>query len=421
MLRCAKTAFLLLILSLPFMKPAILVGGLAVTATDVLFLVSAAALAGAILAGTAKLRWNAFYAVLAIYFAAMLVSALGSAQPGRSALKLASQAYLLSLPVLAFALVDSREQLRAAFQWWLAATAVVAGLGTLAVLLFALGADGPLLDYALHPYGTLPPGNYPRLEATFAFPAMLCNYLTVSLMILLVAWRLGWVGPLHFYALAAMIGVTAAFSLTPGLGGMFLALGLWLFVELQDRAPRVAVTGLWAGGLAALLFVLAATVTPIVHPTAPFLIDIPGVAQDFAPAVRLMTWIDAAQRFVEHPLTGAGIGTDAVAVRYVGPSGKVHLLTDAHNVFLNIAVQCGLLGLSAMILLIVKVARATGRLRLDGYNFVRLGLGLAWLNAFVYQGLTGSYEDARHLWLLLGLLLAGIRFEVRECSRSQSL
>ncbi len=163
-----------------------------------------------------------------------------------------------------------------------------------------------------------------------------------------------------------------------------------------------------------MLFVLAAMVTPIIHPTAPFLINFPGVAQDFAPAVRLMNWMDAAHRFVEHPLIGTGIGTHAAWVYYVDPSGILHRQTDAHNVFLNFAVQCGLIGLSAMILLIVQVARMTGRLRLDGHNVIRLGLGLAWLNAFVYHGLTGSYEDARHLWVLLGLLLAATRFEAER-------
>ena len=414
MLRLAKTAFLLLIFSLPFMKHGVLAGGLGIIPADALFLVAAAAFGVAVVTGKAQVRWNAPYTVLALYLTAMLVSLMGSVEPQSAALKLASQVYLLSLPVLAYCLLDSRDELRRVFRWWLAATAIVAGLGALAVLMFALGVRGPLLDYALHPFGTLPPGNYPRIESTFAFPAMLCNYLTVSLMILLVSRRMGWVGAASFHMLAAVIGVTAAFSLTPGLGGMFLAVALWLYVDWKERAPGLARASLAAGGLAALLFVLIAAVTPIIHPTAPFLIQLPFLNQDVAPAVRMMTWIDAAQRFTEQPLIGAGIGSDAVSVRYVDPSGSLHLLTDAHNVFLNFGVQCGLLGLAAMLLLIVQVARATGPLRLDGHNVIRLGLGLAWLNAFVYQGLTGSYEDARHLWLLLGLLLASIRLEMRE-------
>ena len=43
---------------------------------------------------------------------------------------------------------------------------------------------------------------------------------------------------------------------------------------------------------------------------------------------------------------------------------------------------------------------------------VAIALAIAWLDAFVYQGLTGSYEDARHLWVLLGLFLASYRIAV---------
>ena len=216
MLRLAKIAFWLLIFSLPFAKPIASVGGLAVTATDVLFVVTAGAFAIALTTGAASVRWSAFYWFLLIYFAAMLVSALRSADPERSAIKLSSQAYLIALPVLAHSLIDVPADLRTALRYWLAATALVAGLGTLAVLTFALGIGGPLLEFALHPFGTLPPGNYLRLNATFSSPAMLCNYLTVSLLILLVARRLGWVGPATFYLMLAAAAVTALFTLTPG-------------------------------------------------------------------------------------------------------------------------------------------------------------------------------------------------------------
>jgi O-antigen ligase len=91
-------------------------------------------------------------------------------------------------------------------------------------------------------------------------------------------------------------------------------------------------------------------------------------------------------------------------------------MTDAHNVFLNFAAQTGLVGLAAMLAIVLHVARRTFPLRLQGFGAVRVMLGLTWLNAFVYQGLTGSYEDARHLWLLLGLLIAAERLETNEAA-----
>lgn len=417
MLRIAKTAFLLLVFSLPLMKPDLVVGGLPATATDLLFLVAASALGVAVLRGKARLRADPLHSVLLVYFAAMLVSVLAAQDPARAWLKLATQAYLLCLPLLASSLIGSIDELRSVVRAWLAASAVTAAIGALTALLFAAGVQQPLWGYALHEFGSLPPGDYPRLESTFRYPAMLCNYLTVSLMLLLVARHLGWIGSAAFWLLLAAISLTAFLTLTPGLGGIFLALGLWGFLLLREKAPGAALAALAAGSAAALAFLFAAALTPFLHPTAPFLVEVPLLGRELAPSVRMMTWIDAAHRFLEQPLLGLGIGADAAAVDYRAPSGKVHRLTDAHNVFLNFAAQTGLVGLAAMLLLIVHVAKRTGALRLGEANALPLALGLAWLIAFVYEGLTGSYEDARHLWLLLGLLIAAIRLKPQDASR----
>ena len=227
MLRIAKIGFLLMVFSLPFMKPAIAVQNFAVTSTDVLFLLTTACLMIAMARGEVRLSWDKLYGVLLAFFAVMLLSALTADDPGRARFKLATQLYLLSLPLLAATLVTNREELRAVFGTWLAATAITAAIGSLTVLLFAVGVERPLGGYAQHGTGTLPPGNYTRIESTFDYPAMLCNYLTVSISILLLSRHFGWVSSITGWLLFAMIAVTAAFSLTPGLGGVFLALGLW--------------------------------------------------------------------------------------------------------------------------------------------------------------------------------------------------
>lgn len=409
MLRLAKISFLLLIFSLAFMKGAVPIAGFLATSTDVLFLVTAAALGVAVLAGDVRLRWDPFYALLIVYFAAMAASVAVSAQPDRSLFKLATQAYLLSLPVLGATLIESIDDLRTVFRVWLAASAVPALMGTLTVVMFFLGVDRSLLDYPLHEFGTLPPGNYPRVEATFLHPAMFCNYLTVSLIILLAGQQVGWVGKLAFRFLFGVIMLAALFTLTPGLGGVFLAVGIWTYLRLRARKRLQALASLAAGGFTALLFVLSAMVTPIIYPTAPFLIHLPGL--DVAPAVRMLTWLDSAKAILHHPWLGSGIGTDAAAIPFVVPSGEAHFLTDAHNVFLNIAAQTGLIGLAALVLLILGVARKTGPLTLEFPGILRVAIGIAWLIAFAYEGLTGSYEDSRHLWVLLGLLLASARLD----------
>lgn len=411
MVKLAKAVLLLLVFSLPFAEPGIVVGGLRATATDFLFLIVAAALAVALVSGEATLRWSNSFAVLAAYLAAMLASVLVAGTLAEASLKLASQLYLLALPVLVVALIDNRDDLRRLTRVWLAGTAVCAAVGVFALILFAVGVDRAAIDFALHGFGTLPPGAYPRLDATFSHPAMLCNYLTVSLAILLVCLRLQWIGRATGYSLLGAILVTAAFTITPGLGGIAALLGAWLFVELKSRLPKVAIACLTLGGMLAVAFFAVSVVTPVLHPTAPFLIYLPGLDSPLAPSVRLMAWLEAGRSVLDQPIFGAGLGADPIVVDYVAPSGERHVLTDAHNVFLNIAMHNGLVGLAAVLALIVFVVRQMRPLRFTEASTIRLGLGFAWLNAFAYQGLTGSYEDARHLWLLFGLLLVAIRFE----------
>ena len=346
----------------------------------------------------------------------MAVSVVASDDPLRSALKLVTQIYLLSIPILVCSIVRDEATLRSIVRWWLVGTAVVAVVAIASLLLFAAAADHPLLNYTRYRFGTLSPGNYPRLRLTFLNANLACNYLTVSLMMLMAARHLNWVGRMPFLVLLTGIMVAAATTISPGLGGIGLALGLWLWLLLgaQHRvAGRLALAG---GALLALIFVAAMAVTPILHPTAPFLIRVPIFDVQLAPSGRLMIWIDAARNFLAEPLLGRGIGSDAVTVRFLDPSGNLQRLTDAHNVFLSIAVQCGLVGLASLLAL---VTHATGRtmplgLPQSAAGVIRIAVGLGFLNGFVYHGLGGAYEDARHLWFALGLLLASARLERDE-------
>jgi O-antigen ligase len=106
------------------------------------------------------------------------------------------------------------------------------------------------------------------------------------------------------------------------------------------------------------------------------------------------------------PPTGSGLGTAVANVVFQNSDGSWSVLTDAHNTFLNVAAQAGLPALIAMIAIVVVVLRR-GFIKLESSDFYVLrGLIIAFLAAFVYDGMTGSFEDARHLWILIGLILA---------------
>lgn len=406
----ARAALLVFVFTLPFAKHGVSIAGLSATPSDAAFLITAALAAIALLRGEIIVRRSALFAILAYYLVAISLSLLVSDTFGQGAVKFASQLYLLSLPPLAYALIDDRDDLRRLLRTWLAATAVVTIIAAVTLILFFTGIDPRHIAYALHGFGTLPPGPYPRLEATFSHPAMLCNYLTVSLVILIACRDQTWIGRAPALMLAALILLSAAFTITPGLGGIALVIGIALYRHFRRTAHLLALASLSAAGIAAAAFVLAATVTPLIHPSAPFLVHLPGLDAPLAPSVRLMAWIDAARSITRAPLFGAGPSVDPIAVAYVAPSGIRHVVTDAHNVYLNVAMHIGLVGLSAILLLVWWVARQVGRIWRAPQS-TGDWLAFAWLNAFAYQGLTGSYEDARHLWLLLGLMIAAYRVD----------
>lgn len=405
----AQPLLLLLIFSLAFMQPPVPLLRFLAVPTDFIFVALAALWAALVVTGRASLRWDRAYLFIAIYLAAMLVSVPGSESVRSSGVKLLTQLYLAGLAVIVSTLVENEAQLRSAVRAWLAGTAVVGAVAVLALILFAVDPASPILQPASSVKGTLPPGDYPRLQMTFMNPNMACNYLTVSLLLLLAARRVGWIGRTPFVLLLASTLIAAVATISPGIGGIALGLGLWAWLVLSNRdAARFS---LLLGVVAAILFVAAMAVTPILHPTAPYLIHMPLLDMTLAPSGRLMIWTDAVHNFLAHPLTGRGIGVDPVLVHYLDPSGVYETSTDAHNVFLSIAVQCGVVGLAAFLLLAREMIARTFPLRVDGdaSTIVRTGVGAGLLIALLYEGLGGSFEDSRHLWAAFGLLLASDR------------
>jgi O-antigen ligase len=139
------------------------------------------------------------------------------------------------------------------------------------------------------------------------------------------------------------------------------------------------------------------------YSSASFSFKLPGLE----PSSRLLVWSDAFKTFTEDPITGKGIGQPVSGIIYQNTEGSTSLLTDAHNIFLSVGAQSGLIGLAAILALVLYMLRVSFGAGMNKERSLILnGLGLAFLSAFVYQGLTGSFEDARHLWVLIGMIPA---------------
>lgn len=392
--KVSAVALVALVVALPLMKPAI--AG-PVLLPDLAFLLLIAAIAFDWARERIEPRPETAFLVLAVYVAALAPSILASPDPGQSAFKLATTGYLAALAAATLIAARDPAVLKRAVLAWLGITGALVLLALASIAAFAVTPGNALYAYASFHLGTLPPGHYPRLALTFLNANMACNYLAVSLGLLFVAKREAWLSPGSARLLGAGIFLAALTTLSPGLGGIALVLGTGIWLLRESRLALVA------GGAIALAALFVAAFTPIVHPTAPFTFTVLGTDIVLAPSGRFLVWSAALDTFLSHPLIGNGIGADPLTVHYADPSGFMQVLTDAHNVILSIAAQTGLVGLAGLALLI------TFAVKLGRSNRIALGLSLTFLNAFLYQGLTGAFEDTRHLWVLLGLLMAAAR------------
>jgi O-antigen ligase len=398
---------LILIFATPLMKPA--VSG-KIIAADLIFVVLAVTVSIEVLAGLRRLGWITGYGPLLVYLAGLGCSLMATSEPEASLFKFSTEFYLVGLAAVCSLLVDDEEKLRRAIFAWLAATALLCMIAVLSLMAFATGWAGWLLDYSSFGFGSLPPGDYTRLALTFFNANMACNYLTIGVALAFVSRRLGYIARLPFTLVLIGITIASLSTISPGLGGVALVASLCVWRARRQRSPRLASAMLGLGILVAGLFIVALALTPFAHSTAPFVIHLPGRLTLY-PAPRLMTWIAALRQFATHPLVGIGIGIDPVHVGYANPSGY-EVLTDAHNLFLSIAAQCGiagLIGVGAIIYFVIVRTRppsAGGR-----GQAARFLLGATFLDVFAYQGLGGSFEDTRHVWLLLGLVIAANRID----------
>lgn len=373
---------------------------LVVTMSDFVFVGAALAWILAVVNGRTGIRWSPFYRPLGLYFGAILASVIASADPGRSAVKLCAEAYLIGLAVLTFNLVTSLSLMRETLRAWLVGTGLTVFAGLLGIGLFYLGLKARTVNPMLSIFGSLPHGDYPRIQALFANPNMLCTFLVVSLMFVLAMRALRWLGFWSSCVLTLGIWITSIFTASPGLGGLFLSTGFWIWVRLKrTRATRVGQWCLAGSGLVALVFLAATTISPVSLGHGTLRVE---------PSSRVLAWQSAFATFRRQPLFGRGVGMEVASVHSLNVNGEDEYVTDAHNVWLSLAGQEGILGLLAFASIVYYLVR--GVLPIDPSNtphaIMKTALAAAFLGGFLYPSLSGSFENTRHVWILFGLLAA---------------
>lgn len=390
-LRASRRLLLVGIAMLPLQWSVVGAFGHGLLPADLLFALAIGMRGIAWLGRGAPLRVTGFHGWVLAYVLALGASCLVSANPVSSVGKWVGVVYLALLGCLVFDLAGEMRFVRRLVLVWMFAAAVTAVFSVVAIIGFYATPGQAWLQPLLSHYGSLPAGPYPRVRSVFANANMLCNYLTVAVCLLLAARSLGWVGRGAAAAMLGLLLVAAVATISPGLGGIALALALWGWWSMREQSPELARGSLFAGSLVAVL-VLAGMWVNLAAPLE-------------EPSVRWLIWQDAWQTWLRHPWLGVGVGQDVVGVAYVTPSGVEQRLTDAHNMWLNIAGQAGLLGVAGLLGLCAWLLRAAWQPAMQGDALVA-ACAIAFVAAFLYQGMAGSFEDARHLWVLMGLLAA---------------
>jgi hypothetical protein len=407
-LKIAKWLFLFLVVSLPLVRPFnIVIFGLQVPSTDFIFLAVFAVWFLALIRGETRFKFDKLYIFIGLYGITLTISTIFSIQLQKSFFKLLGEFYLFALAVLTLNLVQDRTFYKQIVIAWLIGTGLTILASISGFVLFYLGYKTQADNYFLSHFGSLPAGNYPRIHALFANANMMCNFLNISLLLAFLAERLNWLQRIWARILQIGIWLAAIFTFSAGLGGMIFSFGIWYWALFNEKQKHMHSKIAIAFAIIVAVSVFGTTlVSPDTNNTTQEF-SFPLMDKKLEASVRVLVWENSLENFKAFPFFGKGTGTDAALLKYETLSGDKQILLDAHNIWLNVLGQTGLFGLFAFILLNTFLTTRCQFVfnELNEQNLIHLALSCAFVGAFLYQGLSGSFEDARHLWILFGLLV----------------
>lgn len=409
-LTITRWLFLIMVVSLPVVRPFdVNLFGLRTALADFLFLAVFLFTAISIFQRHLLPKLANFHCLVGLYVMSLGISLCVSDNLKLSVGKLSALLYLAAIGSVSYLLVQSDPKFlrRIAFAWSVG-TIITIFAGALGFIFFYLGYKTPGDNFLLSHFGSLPAGNYPRIHALFANANMMTNYLNVSLVMAFLLGDLNLISRAKTRVLIGGIWLSAIFTFSAGLGGLVLSTGVRGYSRLANTGRKRLARSFLISAAALSLSIFASTLVSPDTPNTDQYIPIPALDRVVEPSVRVLVWQSAVQTIEEFPILGKGVGIDPVRVRYTTLSGDTQILRDAHNNWLNVGGQAGLVGLIGFTSLTFYLLWICAfRLKVVSEHSTSLFLlscGLA--GAFFFQGFTGSFEDARHLWILFGIIAA---------------
>jgi hypothetical protein len=379
----------------------LLVYGLQLQLSDVFALLASVSWAMSLLR-TRRMSPSYLYLPLMLYLAGAVLSLTQADSIGRSAFKLVGISSLFAVVVVEANTLDRARAER------LADTVILTALCGAALVVVGLLLHWSGLPLARNPFvghfGSLASGPIPRMQGPFRNSNMFCNWLGVACCLaygrreaLLVRWGRGWCA-----GGACVLGIAIATTMSPQIGAIAVsAIVILLAGASIPGAIRV-------GGVAA-----AATVTCLFAVVTLFRLGPAGHgislgpfgALSLQPGGRLVGWSATLDTIRAHPLVGTGIGESVAKFRFLfpGQGTDIEHHAAAHNAPLNLLAQAGPLALGGWLLLLGRSAR---RALVGARDSWGVGVGAAVIGMCVWGGMWNDIEDARHLWVLLGMAAA---------------
>ncbi len=347
-------------------------------------------------------RPNALIIALSIFVFWNAVSVQWSADPVESTLHVWTWAQCLILVYILWDVITTRAALLAGLQAYVFGVYVAIGLA----FVNYLGSHAFYSQYQRYAPGqqTNPDG--------FGF--------TVALGIPVACYLIGVEGGTRWdrifrflnlaYVPAAFFGIALSGTRTAAIAGVVgLAFGLASLTRF-GLAARIAVLVLLAAGLYLLL--------PVVQPLRSFQ-RLGTTGTELTQGTwngRLDVWRVGFASFVDHPVLGIGSGMyrtiDAATDR--SPSGSAGVGKLAHNSFLSVLVELGLVGFSLfMVILTIVIANALAQPRWERWFWLTL------LTVWAIGASSLTWEYRQTTWLFLPLVVVSAALTPRRHSRAQ--
>jgi O-antigen ligase len=243
---------------------------------------------------------------------------------------------------------------------------------TLVVIICLAAISQAFMGY-LQNFLDLGPANFVRnaglrVYGTFGQPNPYAGYINMTLTVAIALTLLGRSWKVHILAGFTTLLLAVAVYLSQSRGGE-IALTVAVLFIVTLGIPRIR--PLMRVGAIGALGVLGAYFAGIVPER--YLIPIMKILglisisfaspspDDYSTAERLAHWIAGARMFLSHPFLGVGIGNYADAYPRYLITIFANPLGHAHNYYINIAAETGIIGLTAFLLFLIATFIAGGR------------------------------------------------------------